>query len=445
VVDNAGGEWESAAVTVCSPGREWILEVSVRRIASVGAGLLVICALSASAAASPDFVAQAKADAGPVATQADVAGSVASFLLVRLGNYAANKNAGNGFGQFLMQLGLGQADARELNAIEDTLKAVNVQLQALNDKVDGVQKAINNLVCKGAFDTSALVRSQIKAAWEEIGTTVTDARNALRIRSEKERTAKQELLGKELAANINKEFRSTSPRGAVIHIHDALVGEGGRSGMIDDCGFAYQEATGDFITPTIRERVEQLVAYWQGLEAQAAVMQIGLLVDSSQRAAAQAARERAENNLAAESAMIKPLPNDPNQMVADLRTHLLWWPRILTSRADKASDLAAKIPPLGRWTLPSKSELGELAKKCCSDSNAASWFRDKTPFSFDNFGLWTQLLSATKTSSKQFETLDLAAKSVAYSSVNPDANVYVLLVNRKSAALWSKYTYIVKT
>ena len=411
----------------------------MQRNAWLATGLIIVLSLAAPAVASPEFVAPAKADSGPIAKQADVAGSAASFLLQRLGSYVANKNAGNGFGQFLMSLGLGNADARGLDAIESTLKDIKTQLTELTDKVDELHKKIDNLNCNRAQDTAALVRSQIKAAWGFIGTTVDKAKKALR------NTAEQERLGKDLVAEIENEFRTTTPNAAVIHINDALVGTGGSSGMIDTCGFAYQEANGDFITPTIRERVESLVDYWQLIEAQAAVMQIGLLADSRQQSAAKAARERAERNLTEESAMIKPLPNDPNVMVADLRAHLLWWARILASRADKAADLAAKIPPIGRWKLPSKSELGELAGNCCGGlASAAAWFRDKTPFSFDNPGLWTQLLSATKTGSKQFETLDLAAKSVSYSSVNPDANVYVLLVNGKSAALWSKYTYMVK-
>lgn len=406
----------------------------MRRSASLVAGVLVICALAAPAVASAEFAAPAKARRGPIATQANV--SVALFLLGKLGNYTANQNAGSGFGQFLMQLGFGNADARRLDAIESTLKEVNVQLTALNEKVDDLKRRFDNLVCKRAQDTAALVRSQTKAAWEAIGATVEKAKKALRNKPEQER------LSKELVAKIKEEFKTTTPRGAVIHIHDALVGTAGSSSMIDDCGFAYQEANGDFITPTIRERVESLVDYWQLLEAQAAVMQIGLLVDNGEQSAAQAARERAERNLMEESAKVKPLPTDPNRMVADLRTHLLWWARILTSRADKAVDLAAQIPPRGRWKLPSKSELGRLAKNCCQGStNAAAWFREKTPFSFDNPGLWTQLLSATKTNSTQFETLDLAAGSVSYSSVNPSANVYVLLVNGKSAVLWSKYAY----
>ena len=408
------------------------------------AAVIVVCALASPAVASSAVARPAVVDGGPIATQADVTGAAASFLLQRLGNYVANQNAGNGFGQFLMNLGLGNADARGLQDIEDSLKDVNGQLKTLNDKVDDLNQKVNAQICKDSQNTAALVRSQIKAGWEAIGTTVTDARDALRIRDVTQRKTKQEQLGKDLVANIENEFRSTSPRAAVIHIHDVLVGQGGASGMIDDCGFAYQAANGDFITPQIRERIESLVDYWQVIEAQAAVMQIGLLVEVRQQSAAQAARERAERNLAEESAMIKPLPNDPNVMVADLRTHLIWWARILASRADKAVGLAGQIPPVGRWTLPSKSELGGLAKNCCAGSaNAAAWFADKTPFSFDNPGLWTQLLSATKTGSR-FETLDLTATSVSYSSVNPDANVYVLLVNRKSAALWSKYTYSVK-
>lgn len=408
----------------------------MRRLTALVAGVLAVCALATPAVASAKLTAPAKARRGPIAAQADIGGSVASFLLKSLGNYVAKRNAGNGFGQMLMQLGLGDASAAGLEAIESTLKRVDSQLSELNEKVNDLNRKVDNLVCRRAQDTAALVRSQTKAAWEDIAPTVAKAKRAVRDRPEQKR------LGEELVAKIKEEFKTTSPRGAVIHINDSLVGTGGSSSMIDDCGFAYQEANGNFVTPTIRERVTSLVDYWQLIEAQAAVMQIGLLVDRGEQSSAQAARERAEANLTDESAKVKPLPTDPNEMVADLRTHLLWWARILSSRADRAADLAAQIPPRGRWKIPSKSELGELAKSCCDGStNVASWFRDNTLFSFDNWGLWTQLLSATRTSSKQFEALDLAAPSVTYSSVNPDANVYVLLVNGKSAALWSKYAY----
>jgi hypothetical protein len=244
------------ASSTCVPrGRDWTLEVIVRRIASVAAGLLVICALAAPAVASPEFVAPAKAQRGPIATQANAGASVALALLQRLGNYTANRNAGNGFGQFLMQLGYGDADAARLDAIDSTLRDIKGELKGLNDKVDAVNEKVNNGNCNDRRENAALVRSQTEEAWGRIGSTVNKAWKELR------NPAEQEELSRTLVDQIKDEFKTTTPGGAVRHIHDSLVGTAGSPNMIDVCGVAYQEANGDFITSTIRGRVVSLVDY----------------------------------------------------------------------------------------------------------------------------------------------------------------------------------------
>ncbi|HUE28586.1 MAG TPA: hypothetical protein VMP89_17565 [Solirubrobacteraceae bacterium] len=408
----------------------------MRRIASVLAAVLAGCALAAPAVASPEFAARANTYRGPVAKQANAGASVALFVLQRLGNLAANQNAGNGLGQFLMQLGFGDASASKLDDIRSTLNEIDGKLDNLEKSVAalGLRAAQNN--CGRSQDRLADAQANAETAWNYIGDRVADAKKALANKAE------QRSLSKKLVEQINDAFKSASLASTVTLIHNSLVGTRVLSSIINDCGIYYEEAGGDFISPRLRDEVASLVEYWQIVEAQVAVLNIGLLVDKGDQSDAKAQRERAENNLKAESARIKPIPTDPNKLVPDTRTHLIWWARILASRADRAAAMAAQIPPRGQWKLPSKSELGELAKKCCSGStNAATWFRDKTPFSFDNFGLWTQLLSATKRPNGQFETLDLAAGKVSYGSVKSDANAYVLLVNGKSAELWKKYAY----
>jgi len=400
----------------------------LRRVASFLSVGLTVCLLGLAGGAS---AVRAHPRVEPTATQADAGTSLALSVLKGLGSFTADKNAGNGFGQFLMQLGLGDANAVKLDEIQATLKEINSKLDALQASVAELRGRVENLNCNRSQDRTAVAEAEIETAWKSFGKTVTDARAALGDR------AQQKKLNDKLVASIDDEFRQSSPAGAVTLVHNSLVGTAGLSSMIADCGVAYQEASGNLITSELHDRVALLVDYWQTVEAQAAVMDIGLLVDKGEEADARDARQDAENHLAEESAKVKPSLGDT---VLDRSTSLLW---TRTAISIKYVNRAARTP--AGWRLPNSTDLEALVKSGYGSMNGLGWFRKSTPFVIpDAAGTTPAILTAqvlTWLQGKPVYALDLGATSKSWIKVRQDQSCDALFINGPRADAADKYLY----
>ena len=420
----------------------------MRRIAVVVAALLIVGVLAAPVAAQarPEPAARAalapRAIPGPAIT-------VGLFVLDKLANLTANETGGTGFGKFLMTLGFGDANAAALASIQSTLNEINMKLDAIQASVNRIEAAVHAGLCKQDQAKLSLTETAIKQAWKIIGTTVDEAKAKLN-EPVAERKTGQEKLGADLIAAIKNEFRVTSLGGAVTQVHDALVGTpgSGGQGMIQACGLAYQKKAGDFLDYRLQDEVASLVGYWQTLEAEAAVMQIGVLVNEGKRATATSARAEAVKHLSDETAKIKPSLRDParGDMVLDLRTHLLWRRDWLSNvAADKAGVIGATYAPAGQWKLPDIGQLRDLAKSCCgNDGSVARWFKNSTPFVLQLGVGNTQLVSGTVYPyplAKRFFSMDIGGGYPITDYVNANASVYAAFLNTKSAQEWQRYTY----
>jgi len=369
--------------------------------------------------------------APPAATQADAGVSVALSVLQKLGNFTANQNADNGFGQLLMQLGLGDASAAKLDAIQSTLNQINAKLDALQTSITELRGRVENLNCNRSQDRDAVAQAAIETAWKSFGKTVTDAKAYIG------NGAQQQRLSQKLVASIADEFRQSSPAGAVTLIHNSLIGTAGLSSMIADCGVAYQEAAGGLITSELHDRVALLVDYWQVVEAQAAVMDIGLLVNQGEESDAQDAREQAETNLAGESAKVKPSLGD---MVLERATSLLW---TRTAISMKYANRQARTP--AGWRIPNSTDLETLVKSGYGAKSGLEWFRRSTPFVIpQTTGTTSAILTAqvlTWLQAKPVYALDLTASAKSWIKVQQDQSCYALFVNGPRADAAGKYLY----
>lgn len=331
------------------------------RLAKVVAGLLVVCVLALPGGA---LVQPAATNANPVVS---VAESVAQFALLKLGNYLANQP--NTLGSFLKVMGLGDPSTRELDGIQKTVDEINTKVEELKKSVDQLKGRVEKVNCN--LSQAHLRESQavIEEAWRTFSDTVRLAKTA-----DKQQKMK---LGAELPAKIDREFRGATPAATVTLIHNTLVGTPPLSSMISDCGVAYQEAAAPFVSSLLRKQVESLVQYWQGLEAEAAVMNIGLLVKAGEESRARDAFDRAKSNLVEEKGKIKP---SLDNLVLDTRTHLVWRKHFEVTTYDKRN--VALDLKYGR--LPSYSEVEGLFRGCCASMKAIDWLRHDTPFLVPN-------------------------------------------------------------
>ena len=356
--------------------------------------------------------------------------SVALFVLQRLGNFTANQAAGNGFGQFLMQLGFGDASAAKLDEIQSTLNEINSKLDALQKSVAELRARVENLNCNRSQDKPAVAEAAIENVWKSFDRTVADAKTQLANKPE------QQKLSKKLIDRINDEFRQLSPAGAVTLIHNTLLGTTGSSSMIADCGVAYQEASGNFITSQLHDRVAVLVDYWQLVEAQAAVMNIGLLVDKGEETDAKAARQDAESNLATESAKIKP---SLENMVLDKGTNLVWTKTAVAPI--KFASWQSRSPGSG-WRLPNSDELRALVRLGYGSMSGVDWLRKQTPFVIPSTPNTTLALISSSTlpwkPGKPDLALDLNTGDKSVIKVQVNQPCYALFI---SSARGDKYLY----
>lgn len=344
----------------------------MRRIVAVVAGLLVVCVLAGPVQARPE------PSGGPVATQAGAAVTAGLFVLNKLGNYTANKNASNSFGQFLMQLGLGDASAAKLDAIQLTLNEINVKVEKLQRTVEA---SASETQCKAAQASLTSVKSTIKTAWTRVGTTVKAALANVKDKAEQER------LGKGLVNTLKTSFPRATTGEAVTDVHDTLVGAGvAVASMIRDCGLAIQKSK-ELVSYKLHDVMVELLDYWQALEAEAAVITIGVKVDERDQTGAKQSLEEAERNLDEEATRIKPSLGD---LVLDPRTRLLW---ARTIGVFRFYDLGSRNL---RARYPSFDELKALTRGCCGQHETIlTWLREQGFTIDDPPPGWQQALWST--------------------------------------------------
>jgi hypothetical protein len=349
---------------------------------------LVVCVLAvpASTPARPTAT-QAGAGAEPIATQADAAVSVGLFVLQRLANYTANQNAGNDFGQFLIQLGFGHATDARLDQIRATLEEIN-------GKVEALQRSISHLGCAVQKASLTKDRSAIENAWNRILITANKAKG--------ESKPQQQQLQKDLRKDLLElDFAGTSPGQAATSIHNTLYEE-----MITDCGKAIEDKT-EFITYALRNDVTTFVNFWQGLEAEATVINIGIEESRGNKELAKAAHGTAEKRFKLELTRVKPslgssyVPAVGANMVVDRRQKGLLWDRY--AKAWTYEELlewtkgTAKPGHGPAWEIPTISQLETLVRDCCGPyPSLEDWFNKVSPFRVEHWtGTHAQLISGT--------------------------------------------------
>lgn len=354
-----------------------------------------------------------------------------TFVLNHLGAFAACQNAGNGFGQFLTALGFGDANGAALAQIQQTLNIINAKLDALKNSVDEIRTAVEKARCENIQTSLGETQAAIKEAWKRFGEATTAARGA--------DSATQKQVAKDLREGIQAEFAGTTPGRAATRIHDALEGTPGSPSMIAVCGVAFQQSAGDFVSLSLYDQVVAMTNYWQALEAQAAVLDIGLKVADSRSASAESEHNATQRGLDSEVAKIKPSLED---MVFDTRTHMAWRRTIRPVANFADADRAA--PP--GWKLPTFDELKELARNCCGGDgrNGYGWFFSSTPFKFDLAGVREHKIISSSGCLVAFTrercALNLAA-GYLYSTVTDNIKCLAAYTKKVGEAEWAGYLY----
>ena len=334
------------------------------RLAKVVAGLLVVCVLALPRGA---LVEPPAAKANPV-VQAGLA--VGQFALLKLANYAANNLKDNNlFGTFLRYVGFGDAGTPQLDYIQKTVDEINVKVDKLQVSVDKLAVRVEHTNCNVSRTSLSGNEAEIETAWTRIRDTVVLVRN--------KPADEQKKLGANLPAAINNVFKGSTPAATVTKIHNVLIGTKGTLSMIHECGVAYQANEGRFVSSSLHDEVESLVHYWQGLEAEAAVMDIGLLASEGNEALARIHFAQAESNLKEEAARVKPSLHD---LVLDTHTRRFWGKDFHVTTYDTRNT----IPDLKFGRLPSYAEAADLFKACCAGLKVIDWLRRDTPFVVPN-------------------------------------------------------------
>ncbi len=392
----------------------------MRRVFAFAAAVLAAGVLAAPAGAQPQ----------PRAREAGAGASVALFAVQKLGDLAANQNAGNGFGQFLMQMGFGDANAAKLEEIQATLREINTKLDAIQRSLNQIKARVEKGNCESVQLSLGSIQAAVQLAWMSFNSAVSEAKN------EVGNVAEQQLTAQRLQAKIREAFVGTSPALAVLRIHDALAGTGGSPSMIDNCGVAYQEASGEFVSAHLHEEVSAKVNYWQALEAQAAVIAIGQLVDEGNQSEARSERQSVEADLAHETAKIKP---SLGTQVLDVRTHILWDRKFQTRPYN-----SVHIGPGALFKFPTLEEARALFGNCCNGKTAFQWLRQDTPFEVPDHrdGVAQAMVTETKAilSVGQF-AIPLNSDKPTWIWVQPSQDAYVNYVNLKGKDEWPKYLY----
>ena len=421
------------------------LEVVIRRVvAVVVAGALFGCVLAVPASARAE----------PIASQAGEATSAALFVLQKLGNYGANSNAGNSFGRLLISLGLGNASLPALQEIQRSLQQIGAELTRINQRLDTLNAAAARLSCQSSQHGLRTGVAAITNAWSKItGTLGADAKHHL--------APDQEIpQSNELKHEIAVALGGQSPGTIMNDIHLALVGTPVEAATIDYCGHALEKA-GRFVTSALRDQVVALVDWWQTIEAKAAVLEVGRILDrtgkdfteAGNRAAAQRAYDLAQSNFRAETARIKP---SLGNMMFDRDTSRLWQ---RTWSSNVRASLAARVhggqPGLGgSWDLPSLGDLKVLAAGCCGPVPGQSvirWFAGlRTPGGSPLFTLTlgvgnTQLVSRDRrnagSSNVRYWSLNIGGGYPFEDTVNPTASVYAVKTLFGIGDGWRRFTY----
>jgi len=436
------------AVTALVAGADAMrLEVDIRRVVAVMvAGAFLGCVLAAPASARAD----------PIASQSDEATSAALFVLQKLGNYGANSNAGNSFGQLLIQLGLGNASLPRLLEIEAALNRIGAQLTRINQRLDQLDARVAQLSCQNSVEGLGDNLAAITNAWSKVGEQIGTANDGLDSNREVE-------LSRELKTEIAEALKGRSAGTIMVRIHQALMGIGRFPSLIDNCGEAFEKLT-RFVTSTLRDQVVGLVDFWQTIEAQAAVLDIARILDqtdnseATRRAAAQRVYAQAQSNFREETARIKP---SLRNMMFDRTTERLWQ-RTWSSNvaAGRAASVTGGEPGLGgSWGLPSLYDLKLLASGCCGPihQSVIRWFASLrtpalpatagSPLFTITLGVGnTQLVSrdrrnAGSPSNVMFWTLNIGGGYPFEDTVRPTASVYADRTLFGTGDAWRRFIY----